>query len=196
MEAVTAYAFLVEALGYRVVVRERAVAAMEGRIETSDLRQVRKARPNGTDRSEVVGLMQGRERNEALQARNHVVVDQDRPVIVRTAMDHAMTDCDGIELLRLAQPGSDLLHRGRKVGRVLHAIALVDQPCSVGSLGAQPRARSDAVHLALDQALEIAAPRGPEHLELDARRAGIGDQDRIHDVHAAGSAAMRRRASA
>jgi len=105
-------------------------------------------------------------------------------------------DRDRIEALRLAQPASHLLHRGRKVGHILHRIFVVDQQRSVGRLGAQSRARADAVHLAFDQALEIAGARGFEHLELDARGAGIRNEDRIHGDHAAGRAAMRRRASA
>jgi hypothetical protein len=37
---------------------------------------------------------------------------------------------------------------------------------------------------------------GREDLKLEARRAGIDDQDRIHRDHAAGKTAARRRASA
>ena len=43
VKAVAAHAFVVEPLGDRVVVGDRAVAAMERGVEAGDLRQIRKA---------------------------------------------------------------------------------------------------------------------------------------------------------
>ena len=61
---------------------------------------------------------------------------------------------------------------------------------------AEARPRADSFHLALDQTFEVCGCLDREDLEFHARRAGVDDEDRIHGVHAAGSAAMRRRASA
>src|SRR5262249_23849905 len=120
--------------------------------------------------------------------------------IVRPAMDDPVPDRDQVDLLRLAQPAADLEHGGGQVGDVLHRVILVDERLAVGAAGAQPRPHADAVHLAFDQAFEPAGAGRSEQLELDARRSRIGDEDRIHvrllGDHAAGNAALRRRASA
>jgi hypothetical protein len=145
------------------------------------------------------GLLARRERNVALEPRQHLVVDQHGAVVVRAAVHHAMADRDQVDLLGVAQPRADFQHGGRQVGHLLHRIALIDQRFSVGAAGAQARPHADAVHLAFDEALEIGTA-GSVQLELDARRSRVDDEDRIHGglprVHAAGTAAMRRRASA
>ncbi len=170
VEAVAAHAFRMQAFGNRVVVRECAVAAMECGVEAGDLRQVGKARPDRSDRCEIVGLVQRRQGNVALQPGEHRVIDHHGPVVVRAAVHHAMSDRDRIDVLRDAQPRAGLLHRGGEGGGILHRICVIDHRPSV----------PDAVHLALDQAVEVAGAVGPEQLELDARRSRIGDEDRIH----------------
>ena len=100
VEAVAAHAFVVEMLRDRVVVRQRIVAAVEGGVEAGDLRQVGGARENGADRREIVRLVQRRQRHIAFELGQHLVVDQDRPVVVRAAMHDAMPDRDRLELLR------------------------------------------------------------------------------------------------
>ena len=78
----------------RVVVGERAVAAMEGGIEAGDLRQVGRAREQRADRREIVRLVQRRQRDVAFEMREHLVVDQHRPVVVGAAVHDAMADGD------------------------------------------------------------------------------------------------------
>ena len=76
------------------MVRHSAVAPVKGRIEAGDLRQFGKPRAQGADRREVVGLMQRRERPEAREFGEHLFVDHDRPVVLRTAVNNPMTDRD------------------------------------------------------------------------------------------------------
>src|SRR4051812_34923100 len=73
VETVAANAFVIEALRYRVAICRCAVATMERRIEAGDLRQVREARADGADRRQIVRLVQGRERHEALKLRDNLV---------------------------------------------------------------------------------------------------------------------------
>ncbi len=54
------------------MIRERAVAAVEGGVEAGDLRQFGEARADRADRRQIVGLMQRRERNVALEMREHL----------------------------------------------------------------------------------------------------------------------------
>ncbi len=61
---------------------------------------------------------------------------------------------------------------------------------------AEAGARADSLHLPLDQTFEVCGGLDREDLKFHARRAGVDDEDRVHGVYAAGSAAMRRRASA
>ena len=57
VEAVTPHAFLIEAFGQRVIVRQRAVASMKRGIETGDLRQLGTTVKKCSYRSKIVRLM-------------------------------------------------------------------------------------------------------------------------------------------
>jgi hypothetical protein len=81
VEPVAPNALLVELIGYRVAVRDVVMAAMKGRIEAGNLRDLWQARKNRFDRREIMRLVQRCERNQALQPRNHAVVDKNGPVI-------------------------------------------------------------------------------------------------------------------
>jgi hypothetical protein len=59
--------------------------------------------------------------------RENVTVDQHRPVVCRPAVHDTMSDRSRLELLRLAQPGSCRMKRGRNVRHLLWGIGLVDQ---------------------------------------------------------------------
>ncbi len=196
VEAVAPDAFGIETLRDRVMIGQRAMAAMKGGVEAGDLRQIRETGQDRTDRRQIVRLMKRRQRNVAFQSRQYVLIDPDRPVVVRAAMHDAMPDRNRIDLQLSAQPGACCRERGRDIADGFALIAAVDQHGAIGRGDAQPRPASDAVHLALDLALQAAVLLDPEDLELDARRAGIGDEDGVHDTHAAATLEARRRASA
>ena len=95
--------------------------------------------------------MQRRERDVALKLRQHVLVHQERTGIVRSAMHDAMPDRDRDDGW-LLQPSADGVNRVGQVLNLIRRICPVDQRLLISRLGAQPRPRADAVHLALDQA--------------------------------------------
>ncbi len=196
MKAVAPHPLFVQAPGNRKMIGKRVMAAMEGGIEASDLRQLGSLRQQRADRRQVVGLVQRCERDVTIETGEDFAVDQHRTRVFGTAVYDAMADGDEIDLLRLAQPRPGSLQRRREIAHLVRRVGAVDQRFCVGAFGAQPRPRADPVHLALDQALEIAASPDLEDLELEARGAGIDDEDRVHGGHAAGTAAVWRRASA
>ena len=82
----------------REMIGQCAVAAMKRRIETGDLRKVREAGQDRSDRRQIVGLVKRRQRNVAFQSRQHVLIDPNRPVVVRAAVYDAMPDRNRIDL--------------------------------------------------------------------------------------------------
>ena len=66
---------------------------MKRRIETRNLRQFWRPPRNGSNRREIVRLMQRRQRHERIQLGDHVVVYTYRAKKRRSTMHHAMTDC-------------------------------------------------------------------------------------------------------
>ena len=186
----------VEALRNGKVVRNRTVAVMKGGIEAGNLKQFRSTHQQRPDRCEVVRLMQGCEGHVLLEIRDHALVDDHRPVIFRPAMDDPVANRDEVEALGLPEPSRHHGNRRGNVGDLVRRIAPIDQRRPVVRLGKQPRPRADPVDLALDQAAQRAAALNAEYLELDAGRACIDDEDRIHGSQAFGNAAIRRRASA
>src|SRR5262249_23707046 len=120
------------------------------------------------DRRQIVGLVQRRERAEPFKARQHIFVDDDRAIVVGTAMNDAVANRDEPDLLRLAQPRA-----GRRQGRgdiwdFLRCISFVDQGAAIARFGAKPRPGADAVDLALDETLRIAGIWQVKYLEFDA----------------------------
>ena len=111
-------------------------------------------------------------------------------------MNDPMADRNKIDLLGFTQPVAGFLRCRRKVGHFFNRIGLVDQRFLVRPGSAQPRPGADAVHLTFDEAIEIAARAGCENLKLEARGAGIDDQNCVHGLHTAATAAFLRRASA
>ena len=113
--------------------------------------------------------MQWRERNVLLQVRQHLGIDQHRPVIFRAAVHDAMTDRDRIDLVLLAQPGAGRLQSRRYVGNLLALKAPVDKLDLTRPACAQSRLRADAVHLSLDLQRQVVRPLDRKYLKLDAR---------------------------
>ena len=113
-------------------------------------------------------LMQRRQRDEPLQAGHHAMVDQHRPVIVRTAMNDAMADGHRVDAKLVAQPFAGDAHRGRNVRDGLDRIGAVGQRIAVCAARAQSRTTADAIHLALDLPPQLPVALDREDLELDA----------------------------
>ena len=97
MKSITPDPFIVQAEGYGVVVRDLVVIAVKGRVEAGDLRQCGKSGKQSADWRQIMRLMQGRERSEMLQTRDHAMIDQHGPVVIGTAMHDAMADGQRID---------------------------------------------------------------------------------------------------
>ena len=124
--------------------------------------------------------MQRRQRDVALQARNNLLVDDDRLVEIGAAMNDAMADRDEGGFLRLAEPVAHRRHRGRNIGYLVRRKFLVDQRRPVLAFGAQLRATADTVHLPPEQAPRLPSLADREYLEFDARGAGVDDENCFH----------------
>ena len=168
MKSVTPDTLIVEPAGYGVVIRHFVMVAVKRSVEAGDLRQRGEIGKKRTDRRQIVGLMKRRKRREALQTRNHAMVDQHGPVVIGTAMDDPMADGERAQLKFIPQPGACEHHRGRNVRNALDRIGPVRQRIASWSGGAQPGTASNAVHLALDLPTQPAVAIHGEHLELDA----------------------------
>jgi hypothetical protein len=106
VKTVAAHALVIKAFWDGIMVRDRAVPAMERGVEAGNLPQMRKTRENGTDRGEVVRLVQRRERSIALLTGEHLGIHQNRTVVIGTAVHDAVTDGHRLDLSLVAQPGS------------------------------------------------------------------------------------------
>ena len=92
MKPISPDPFIVESAGYGIAIREFVMAAVKGSIEACDLREGRKSGKKRADRRQIMRLMQRRERRETLEARDHAMVDQHGPVVIRSAMHDPVTD--------------------------------------------------------------------------------------------------------
>ena len=95
-------------------------------------------------------------------------------------MNDAVTDRNKIDLLRFTQPVAGFLGGRRKVRHLFNRIGLVNQWFLVRPGSAQPRPGANAVHLAFNEAIEIAARAGREDLKLETRGASIDDENCVH----------------
>lgn len=110
--------------------------------------------------------MKWRKRGEALQARDHAMVDHDGSIVIGTAMDDPMPDSEWAELKFVSQPCARDHHCRRNIRNALDRIDTVGQRIAIRSAGAQAGTASNAVHLALDFASQPPVPIQREHLEL------------------------------
>ena len=102
--------------------------------------------------------MQRRERNIALEIGDHLGIHLDRTIVVRPAMNDAMTDGDQIEALCIPQPRPGRPHGGGDVWDAFRRIGLVDQEETLFGPCARSRGRdADAVEFAFHEAIETCA---------------------------------------
>jgi hypothetical protein len=177
MEAVAANALLIELLRKRVVVREFRVPAMEGGIEAGDLRQLRLSLPQRADRAEVVGLVEWSQRREGLKPLERDIVDQNWLAVIRPAMNHAMADRSRQGSDLGAKELDDLAQGCGHIRRVSSGPGFVDKSFALHGLGREVGMDANALDLPLEPAPQLIASADQEELELDARAAGVDDED-------------------
>src|SRR5258707_5698771 len=134
-----------------IVVSDRVMRAVKRGVETRQLRKSWKIGQKRPDRGQVMRLMKRGQRNEPLQPGYDAMVDQHWPVIVRTAMNDAMTDSHRADAKLVPQPSACDTHRGRNVRDRFDRIDAVGQRIAVRAARPQARTAADTIHLALDQ---------------------------------------------
>jgi len=169
---------------------------MERSIKARHLQQFRPLCQERADRGEIVRLVEGGERTELFEPLEHIFVDDDCSIIVRAAVNDAVSDRRKLDFLCLAQPITRGAYRRGDVPNFLRRIRLVDETLAVARLGPQPWPRTNSVKLAFDEALRVTGGSLVKYLEFDTRRTRVDDEDRIHGNHAVGRGALLRRAAA
>ena len=179
MEAVAPDADLVKLLRQREPLRDIRIRPMERRVEARDLRELWRALEQRSDRGQIVRLVQRRQRDELLQRLQHTGIHADRRGVLQPAVNDPVTDPDQTvadELL--AEEAPQMLHR--LVVAEFHAFA----PRPLGHCparhipGHELRRRGEALDLAAHVQGEVVVTH-EEQRELDTRRAGIDDGDRV-----------------
>ncbi len=159
------------------------LAAVEGRVEAGDLRDVRQPRMHGLDAGHVVGLVQRREGNPLPQLGEAGIVDRRRGGVDRPAMHDAMPHRRHAPAGGVVFDPVDQLGEGGVVGfavageieqAVFHLAAVV---VADGQMGAA--AGADALDLADELRRRRQGRRRPVEGELDRGRAGVEGEDRI-----------------
>src|SRR5215472_4541546 len=169
VKTVAPHALLIEALGDRVTVGEWTVRAMKRSIKARHLKQFRPLCQERVDRGEIVRLVEGGERTELFEPFEHIFVDYDCSIIVRTAVNDAVSDRRKLDFLGLAQPIARGAYRGGDVRNFLRRIRLVDERLAVARLGPQPWPCINSVKLAFDVTLRVTGGSLVKYLEFDTR---------------------------
>jgi hypothetical protein len=113
VESVAADSLFMQPAGYGVVIRDLVMVSVKGRVEASDLGQSRKFDEQGSDRRQIVRLMQRCKCRETLQPGDYPMVDQHGAIIVGTAMNDAMAHRERAHVMFVPQPGAGK-HQGRR----------------------------------------------------------------------------------
>src|SRR5581483_2956126 len=87
---------------------------------------------------------------------------------------------------------NDFVQRGRHVADIRRRMARIDERMPLGILAQQTRSRADALDLTFHPPLEAVAGRDREELKLDARAAGIYDEDGLWHCYARIGSVVRR----
>jgi hypothetical protein len=108
------------------MVGDSCVPAMKCRVKARNLDHFRSAHHEHSDRREIVRLVQWGQRTELFEPLQHISIDRDCSIIVRTAVNDAVSDRRKLNFLRVAQPiarGSD---RRRDIRDFLRRVRFVD----------------------------------------------------------------------
>jgi hypothetical protein len=189
VEAVAPHSRVVQLAGKGEHLRELRLSAMERRVEARHLGQVGPALEQEPDRRQVVGLVQRGERNELRQVFEHRAVDAHRFGVPEPAVHDAVPDARELQLAELLpHERHDVLQRAIVAELAAFAQVRVETVAPAGSLR-RSAARCDGLGLAAHHQ----PGRRPEQRELDARRAGVENRDRL--AHHAATVRCRSRAA-
>ena len=194
MKAVTADTFLAELAGQREGRCDRGLRVVERGIEARDLRQRRVELCEGGDCRKVVRLMERREWDEACQLPDHKAIDSHRPLIEGASVDDAVARSDQLVLRELALEPTQERRECVLVSSTFREM-VVDQRRAGAVLREKMNSLPDPIALAFAKKVTPGRPDiAGEERELDARRAGIEDEDSV--AHASTLALWRASSSA
>ena len=171
--------------------------AVKGGVEAGHLNDPRISLGQRPHRPQVVRLVEWGERNEALERGQHGGVHDHRRRVAGTPVRHPVTHGDQVAPgILLPQPGAHAAHGGSDVRNFSRAERLIRQGRAAVVAGAEPRVRADAVDLAPGKQCRRGSLGDGVHAELQTRRAGVDDEQQVHDATQAATAARSRRACA
>ena len=183
MEAVAADPFLVKMFRYGVTVGDLGMSAVKGRVEARDLQDIGLGGTDRPDRQKVVRLVQRRQRDQDLQLGEHGVIDGHMRVVVGTAMNDTVSDGDRKSpTVASPQPASQMAECRLRIRQIGGGKGFVGDDFPPRIPGDQPGMAADPLDLSLQVPVEgiaFAFISDIEELKLDARRAGIDDEDGI-----------------
>ena len=141
--------------------------AMKGGVEACHLNEVGPAPVDGLDGCQIVGLMQGGQRDQAFQLADDLFRDAHRSIVGWAAVDDAVAD-NGRWRKKASQPSVEPFDCGARIGDLLPTVGLVDQDGVSTVAGNQTRLRADALELAAQAPIHFIGASHLEELELDA----------------------------
>ena len=122
--------------------------------------------------------MQRGKRSKFVEPCEHGVIDDYGLAIVGAAVDHAMTYCRRKLSQACSKERYELIECLRHAHYVRPSPSLLDL-LSLWSLRDQPRVHAYALDLSFEQSLKLIASSHGKKLKLDARAAGIDDENRV-----------------
>jgi hypothetical protein len=180
MEAVTPDAALVVFVGQTVELRDHLLRLVEGGIEAGDLRQLGSAPParHGSPRGCAADAAAPAARSP--RAGHRLRRDQQRRRVIGAAMHDAVTDTRQHAALETrAQQSGDPLQGLRVVATSLVLPLLVGNPLAGTILDLEARCRAQPFDLADGDGAHLTCRRHCKERELQARRAGVEDQNHL-----------------
>ena len=168
VKSVAAHTLGIEMFGNGVVIGDRAVLAMKCGVEARHLRQPQPVDHDRPDGSQIMRLMQRRERDVSLKAAQHLLRHKDGLIEFRPAMHDPMPDCDRMDVEFVAKPRARGVQRCWNVGHGFIRVCSLNQNLAFGRSGGQVRLGADAFDFAFELAAEPAGLIDAEDFKFDA----------------------------
>ena len=194
VEPVSPDSGIVQVSGQREALGHSRLAMMERSVEACDLRQPGRHGGDGTDRREIVWLVQRRQRTQRLQLVQHGIIDKRCVSKSSPAMEHAMPDRERLFTAKMRpHPVYEKAEQGLVVRLVPARPGLFCDDPAVRIFGDQVRHRADALDLPIQQQRRFLFVLRGIARELYAGRPRVDDDNRaLHGRHSLAEIVWRR----
>lgn len=145
MKSIAPYAFGMKPTRDRAVVGHLSMGSMKCGLEAGDLRERWEVRQDQTYWSQIVRQMKRRQFRQSIQASQDLLINQDRAVMLRTAVNDAMPDSNGADMKLIPQPSDCNVQCGRNIQHRFDRIGAIGKRITAGTARLQSRATPDAV---------------------------------------------------